>query len=34
MYWSSIQEFYQDKLLLLLLQEKKNILFRLQEIKL
>ena len=34
MYWSSVPEFYQDVILLLLLQEKKNILFRMQEIKL
>ena len=34
MYWSSVSEFYQDLLLLLLLQEKNNILFCLQEIKL
>ena len=34
MSWSSVQEFYQDVLFLLLLQEKNNILFRLPEIKL
>ena len=34
MYWSSVPEFYQDLLLLLLLQEKNNILSRLPEIKL
>ena len=34
MYWSSVPEFYQDLILLLLLQEKNNILFRLPEIKL
>ena len=34
MYWTSVPVFYQDLILLLLLQEKNNILFRLQEIKL
>ena len=34
MYWSSVPEFYQDLILLLLLQEKNNILFRLPENKL
>ena len=34
MYWSLVPEFYQDLLILLLLQKKKNILFRQQEIKL
>ena len=34
MYWSWVPELYQDLILLILLREKKNILFRLQEVKL